>query len=375
MAGIYIHIPYCRKVCYYCDFHFTASFKDVTPVISSIKKELEIRKHYLKEETVDTVYFGGGTPSAIEVDNIDSILNTISKNYNLSRNAEITLEANPDDLHPTYFNSIKSIGINRLSIGVQSFLERDLKWMNRRHSAEKSLESVKFAYKHGFDNINIDLIYGIPGLSIDDWKYNLKQFFDLGIPHLSAYHLTIEPKTVFGVQKKRGQLKEISEDDSVMQFEILLEETAKKGYQHYEISNFALDGFMSKHNLGYWKNHLYLGVGPSAHSFDGISRRWNTKLHRDYIANIQNDEKYYEEELLTEQEKYNDYILTNLRTMWGISLEIIKGKFGESYVQEINKTALKYSEYLVMNNEYIRLNAKGKFIADRIASEFFSIGE
>lgn len=373
MAGIYIHIPYCRKVCYYCDFHFTASFKDVTPVVGSIIKELEERKNYLKGEVVDTIYFGGGTPSAIEFDKLKVILETVYRNYPISSNPEITLEANPDDLHPTYFNNIKSIGINRLSIGVQSFIERDLKWMNRRHSADKSVESVKFAYKHGFENINIDLIYGIPGMSAEEWKFNLNQFFELKIPHLSAYHLTIEPKTVFGVKKKRGELVEIPEDESVAHFEILLEETTKRGYQHYEISNFAREGFYSKHNLGYWKNNLYLGIGPSAHSFDGVSRRWNTKLHKEYIANSGTGEKYFEEEILTEAERFNDYILTNLRTMWGINLEYIKKSFGASYAREVLKTSEKYSEYLFNTNGIITLNQKGKFIADRIASEFFSV--
>jgi oxygen-independent coproporphyrinogen-3 oxidase len=345
----------------------------VEPVMASIRKELEDRKYYLNGETVETIYFGGGTPSAVEVDNIKSIVETISKNYPLSPTPEITLEANPDDLHPSYFEKIKSIGINRLSIGVQSFFERDLKWMNRRHSVEKAVESIRFARKHGFENINIDLIYGLPGLTSEDWKYNLERFFELDIPHLSAYHLTIEPKTVFGVRKKRGQLNEISEDASVAHFEILIEEMAKRGYLHYEISNFALEGYLSKHNLSYWKNDLYLGAGPSAHSYDGNSRRWNTKLHNVYISNLANGEKYFDEEELTDQDRFNDYVLTNLRTMWGIDLATIDRNFGDFYTREVEKTAAKYKAYLTQNNGTITLNDKGKFIADRIASEFFSI--
>ncbi len=372
MAGIYIHIPYCRKVCYYCDFHFTASFRDVDPVISAIIKELEERKHYLKGDKIDTIYFGGGTPSAVDFVNIKAILEKIYGEFTIAENPEITLEANPDDLHPSYFKNIKSIGINRLSIGVQSFIERDLKWMNRRHSAEKSADSVKFAYDNGFTNINIDLIYGIPGMSNEEWKFNLDKFFELEIPHLSAYHLTIEPKTVFGVQKKKGKLTEIEEEASVTQFEILLEETAKRGYQHYEISNFAKEEYFSKHNLGYWKNHLYLGAGPSAHSFDGTSRRWNTKLHKVYIEKAGTGAGYFEEEVLTKEEQFNDYILTNLRTMWGINLNTIKLQFGESYALETTKTADKYKEYLAFGPDIIKLNNKGKFIADRIASEFFT---
>lgn len=338
----------------------------------AIVKELEERKTYLNQP-VETVYFGGGTPSSIGIDKIEKILDTVYKHYTVIPSPEITLEANPDDLHPTYFSQIKMLGINRLSIGTQSFIERDLKWMNRRHSAEKSVDSVKFAYKYGFHNINIDLIYGIPGLSANEWKYNLNRFFELEIPHLSAYHLTIEPKTVFGVQKKRGKLFEISEEESVEQFEILVEETARKGYHHYEISNFACEGFYSRHNLGYWKNNLYLGIGPSAHSFNGVSRRWNTKLHREYINNAGTGYNYYEEEILTGQDKFNDYILTNLRTMWGINLEEIRKNFGEGYAEHVVKTLAGYKAYLVLSQDRIQLNQKGKFLADRIASEFFLV--
>lgn len=373
MPGIYVHIPYCRKVCYYCDFHFTASFKDVDPVIGCIIKELEERKEYLQNKTVDTIYFGGGTPSAIDYNKIEAIINTIAKHYNLAASPEITLEANPDDLHPSYFKNIKDIGINRLSIGIQSFIDSHLTWMNRRHNAQKGIESIKFAQKHGFDNINIDLIYGIPGLSPDQWEQNLKQFFELGIPHLSAYHLTIEPKTVFGVRKKRGQFVEITEDESVVQFNMLMEAMEKNGYQHYEISNFARPGSFSKHNLGYWKNEFYLGAGPSAHSFNGVARRWNTLIHRDYISKVNNNGNYFEEEILSIYEQFNDYILTQLRTMWGINLNEIRVRFGESFIPEVIHTANRYSDFLIVNNDFIRLNNKGKFIADRIASELFVV--
>jgi oxygen-independent coproporphyrinogen-3 oxidase len=342
-------------------------------MIEAIIREIGERKHYLKGEVVNTIYFGGGTPSAIDFIKLKSILETIYREFTIADQPEITVEANPDDLHPTYFKNLKSIGVNRLSIGVQSFIERDLKWMNRRHSAEKSVDSVKFAYDHGFNNINIDLIYGVPGLSNDEWKFNLDKFFELEIPHLSAYHLTIEPKTVFGVQKKKGKLTEIDEDTSVDQFEILLEETSKRGYQHYEISNFAREGYYSKHNLGYWKNNLYLGVGPSAHSFDGISRRWNTKIHRDYIQKSGLGEGYFEEEILSKEEQFNDYILTNLRTMWGINLKNIKELFGDNFAFETSSTTEKYRNYLDFEHETIKLNNKGKFIADRIASEFFIV--
>lgn len=373
MAGIYIHIPYCRKVCYYCDFHFTASFKDVEPVVQSVIREITDRKDYLNKEPVNTIYFGGGTPSAIDIHHIRNILDTVFEHYSVASDAEITLEANPDDLHPSWLKNLKLIGINRLSIGIQSFMERDLKWMNRRHSASKAIDSIRFARESGFDNINADLIYGIPGLSGDDWRSNLRQFFDLGIPHLSAYHLTIEPKTVFGVRKKRGELFEVSEDDSVSQFEILMKEASAHGYLHYEISNFAREGFLSRHNLGYWKDNLYLGAGPSAHSYNGGTRRWNTKIHRDYIRGVNLGNGYFEEEKLTTNEKYNDYILTHLRTMWGIDLTEIRKIFGESFEKSLMRMAEKYKGYLLPETDRIILNNKGKFLADRIASEFFVV--
>lgn len=375
MAGIYIHIPYCRKVCYYCDFHFTASFKDVEPVVKSIIREITDRKDYINNEPVTTIYFGGGTPSAIDIYHIRSILEIIFKYFAVSPDAEITLEANPDDLHPTSLKNLRLTGINRLSIGIQSFLERDLKWMNRRHNASKAIDSIRFARENGFENINADLIYGIPGLSVDDWRRNLRQFFELGIPHLSAYHLTIEPKTVFGVRKKRGELFEVSEEDSVSQFEILMSEALANGYQHYEISNFAREGFLSRHNLGYWKDNLYLGAGPSAHSYNGETRRWNTKIHRDYIRGVNLGSGYFEEERLTINEKYNDYVLTHLRTMWGIDFSVIKQNFGETYVKSLLHMVEKYREYLIQEPDRIILNDKGKFLADRIASEFFVVDD
>ncbi len=371
MAGIYIHIPFCRKVCYYCDFHFTVSFKSKEKVISAICKELQDRESFLENQLIDTIYFGGGTPSAIEIESIQRIFDTLDKNYKVSPLPEITLEANPDDLTEDYLHNLKKIGINRLSIGVQSFYDKHLLWMNRRHNAFNAELCINLAKKTGFNNINIDLIYGIPGMTDFEWQYNLNKFFELDIPHLSAYHLTIEPKTVFGVKKKKGEIFEIAEDDSVSQFNILTEKMGKEGYLHYEISNFAREGWFSQHNLGYWKNKHYLGIGPSAHSFNGILRRWNTKIHSDYIKEVESEKSYFEMEVLTEVEKFNDYILTNLRTIWGINTREVTRIFGQLYTDHVLQAAAKYLEYIISEGEILKLNLRGKFIADRIASELF----
>jgi oxygen-independent coproporphyrinogen-3 oxidase len=351
------------------------SFKSKEKVISAICKELQDRESFLENQLIDTIYFGGGTPSAIEIEGIQQILDTIYKNYQVSPLPEITLEANPDDLTEDYLKDLKKIGINRLSIGVQSFYDKHLKWMNRRHNAFDADMCINSAKAAGFDNINIDLIYGIPGMTDFEWNSNLTKFFELGIPHLSAYHLTIEPKTVFGVKKKRGDFFEIEEEDSVSQFNILTERMNKEGYVHYEISNFAREGCFSQHNLGYWKNKYYLGVGPSAHSFNGMQRKWNTRIHSDYINGVNSEKSYFEMEVLTEVEKFNDYILTNLRTIWGINTPEVTRLFGQRYTDHILQSAAKYLDYIITECEIIKLNHRGKFIADRIASELFMDNE
>lgn len=371
MAGIYIHIPFCRKVCFYCDFHFTVSLRNKNRVLLSVQKELEERKEYLQGEEVETVYLGGGTPSVLSIAEVDQLLSVINKNYPVSGNPEVTLEANPDDLTYEYLVGLKNIGINRLSIGIQSFWDHHLSWMNRRHNAEKAENCIHTARRAGFNNINIDLIYGLPQMTLNEWNFNLDKFFRLEIPHLSAYHLTIEPKTVFGVKKKRGQLSEIDENSSVAFFEVLLERMDQNRYQHYEISNFAKDEHYSRHNLGYWFHKKYLGAGPSAHSFDGTSRRWNTRIHQEYLTFLNEGKPYFEEEQLSLEERFNDYILTRLRTSWGINLREISELFGEASVRKVMPVAENYRDFLVRTSDFICLNTKGKFIADRIASEMF----
>jgi oxygen-independent coproporphyrinogen-3 oxidase len=374
MNGIYIHIPFCKKLCYYCDFHFTVSLKNKDKLIEAIIKELEIRKDYLGLRTeINTIYFGGGTPSVLTSTELEKILTAIHQRFIISNDAEITLEANPDDLNAEYLSSLGKLGINRLSIGIQSFFDEDLQWMNRRHNAEEALRSIKLSQDAGFNNMNIDLIYGIPGLTNKRWEQNLEQFLLLNVPHLSAYHLSIEPKTVLGHYKKQGKVTEISEEQSFEQYTMLTETMSANGYEHYEISNFCKNGYYSRHNTNYWKQGYYLGVGPSSHSFNGSSRQWNVAVNSDYIAALKNGASFYEIENLTKMEMFNDYLLTGLRTKWGINLDDIRTVFGDQYLRHIQKELKKSfgSGHVNVHGNNVCLTDKGLFISDKIISGLF----
>jgi oxygen-independent coproporphyrinogen-3 oxidase len=375
MNGIYIHIPFCKKVCYYCDFHFTVSFQQRDEIINAIIKEIEIRKDYLPTNNIETIYLGGGTPSVLQVNEIERILNQIHKYFAPDVGAEITLEANPDDLSETYLRDLAHLGINRLSIGVQSFFDQDLQWMNRRHNAEEAVQSIKASQNCGFHNLNVDLIYGIPGLSDARWLENLDIFISLNVPHLSAYHLSIEPKTVFGYYKRKGRLTEIGEDESLSHYQILTDVMRSNQYQHYEISNFCKESKIARHNTNYWKLGNYLGIGPSAHSFNGTSRQWNKAVNTSYIKALGKGELCYEMEILNETDRFNDYLLTGLRTMWGIDKVEIRKKFGEIYLQHLEKELAKFEGlgYLQTssNDDKIRLTESGMFISDKIIAEIF----
>lgn len=375
MNGIYIHIPFCKKVCCYCDFHFTVSLKLKDKVLESIGKELFQRKSYLPSKAIDTIYFGGGTPSILTISEISSLLNHINKHYSVSGNPEITLEANPDDITFEYLTGLKAIGINRLSIGVQSFADEDLLWMNRRHSATEAITSIKLAQDAGFNNINLDLIYGLPNLTNDRWKKNLDTFLSLQVPHLSAYHLTVEPKTVLGYYKRIGKMREIDEKDSIAHYSYLVETMKANDYLHYEISNFCTEGNFSKHNTNYWKQGTYIGLGPSAHSCNGYSRQWNTSVNSQYIEAIEKNQSYFEIEQLTENERFNDYLLTHLRTMWGITFEEIRLIFGSLYLRHLDKELKKYthSTLLTISDETVSLTDEGMFVSDSIISELFLV--
>ena len=317
MNGIYIHIPFCKKVCCYCDFHFTVSLKSKDNILISIGKELIQRKDFLPSKNLDTLYFGGGTPSILSISELSSLLNLIHTHFSVSDTAEITLEANPDDITPDYLSGLKSLGINRLSIGIQSFDDEDLKWMNRRHTAEEAITSIKSSQDAGFNAMNIDLMYGLPNLTLKAWEKNLDTFLSLNVPHLSAYHLTIEPKTVLGYHKRMGRLTEIDEKESIAHYTSLIGKMKANGYKHYEISNFCTDQNFSKHNTNYWKQGTYLGLGPSAHSYNGQSRQWNVSVNSNYMEALDADQPFFETEHLTTNERFNDYLLTHLRTMWG----------------------------------------------------------
>lgn len=373
MNGVYIHIPFCKKVCYYCDFHFTVSFLQKDLLIDSIMKEIVLRKDYLSSNYLDTIYFGGGTPSVLSKNEIGKILEKIHSLYTVSTEAEVTLEANPDDLSREYLQSLHQLGFNRLSIGIQSFFDEDLKWMNRRHTAEEAERSIKLSQDAGFHNMNIDLIYGLPQLTQERWNQNLQKFISLEVPHLSAYHLTIEPKTVFGYYKRKGRLTEIDEDQSLEHYSKLIDVMKANGYLHYEISNFCKDGYYSRHNTNYWKYGNYLGIGPSAHSFNGSTRQWNTSVNSDYINALDKGTSFFEEEQLSEKERFNDYLLTGLRTQWGVDTEVIRMRFGNSFETHIKNELQRFSgtNYVMRNDKQVYLTEAGMFISDKIISELF----
>jgi oxygen-independent coproporphyrinogen-3 oxidase len=373
LAGIYIHIPFCKKACHYCDFHFSTSLKNKDAMVDAICKEIELRKDYVGTKEISTLYFGGGTPSLLNYSDIISIISKIKTHFVLTQDIEITLEANPDDLDKEKIAELKAAGINRLSIGVQSFFDEDLLLMNRSHTSEQAITAICEAKKAGFNNISIDLIYGLPNLTIERWKNNLQKAFELDVPHLSSYSLTVEKRTALYnfVQKK----KIILPDESLVieQFGLLMEEAKKNGFIHYEISNFCKDGMYSKHNSSYWKNEYYLGIGPSAHSYNGSSRQWNISSNALYIDKIKNRDTWFEKEELSEEDRFNEYVMTRLRTIWGIDMDFVKSNFGEDTFKLLLQQSQPYiaSGHLQHEEENVFLTQKGKLLADKIAAELF----
>lgn len=375
MAGIYIHIPFCRKRCHYCDFFKSTDLSQKPGLLAGLKIELESRAHELASDEINTLYFGGGTPSVLLVDEHKELLHIITQNYRVSPYAEITLEANPDDLSQAVLSALRENGFNRLSMGVQSFSEPDLKLMNRRHGVMQAVQSVKWAKKAGFSNISIDLIYGLPHQTIEDWERNLRIAVELDVQHLSAYHLTYHEGTVFYDQLKKGILKELPDEQSVQQFELLVKILKEAGFEHYEISNFCKPGFYSQHNSSYWKSRKYLGIGPSAHSFDLVSRRWNVSSISGYLKGIAGDSSYFEAEILTEQDRYNDFIITGLRTIWGVSEEFIRAEFSPEYFTHFQKLKERYAQsgHIINNSGTVSLSADGLFISDKIMADFMVV--
>jgi oxygen-independent coproporphyrinogen-3 oxidase len=375
MAGIYIHIPFCRKRCHYCDFFKSTDLSQKAKLVAGLKKELEYRASELASDEINTIYFGGGTPSVLLTDELKDLLNTIYQNYLIAENAEITLEANPDDLTQAIISSYKQIGFNRLSMGIQSFSESDLKLMNRRHSVLQAIQSVKWAKKAGFSNLSIDLIYGLPNQTIEEWERNVRIAVELDVQHISAYNLTYHEGTVFYEQLKKGILKELPDELSLQQFELLIKILKEAGFEHYEISNFSKPGLYSQHNSSYWKTQKYLGIGPSAHSYNLVSRRWNVSSISGYLDGLENNQSYFETELLTEQDRYNETIITGLRTIWGIKTTSVQSQFSRKYLEHFQEMAAKYgkSGHLTDTNGTISLSHEGLFISDKIMADFMVV--
>lgn len=375
MSGIYIHIPFCRQACHYCDFHFSVSLKNKKEFIQALKKEIVLQKDYLGTKNISTVYFGGGTPSVLSEGGLLDIFSELSKYFSIDAGAEITLESNPDDLSKEKLKALARSPVNRLSIGIQSFSGEDLKLLNRIHSSGQAFRSVKESQDAGFKNITIDLIYGIQTLSNEQWKKNLAQAFALEVQHLSCYALTVEPQTALASFISKGRIQPVSVEKTAEQFELLMDETEKNGFVHYEISNFSKEGFISKHNSGYWQGAHYLGLGPSAHSFDGSSRQWNVKSNSAYISSLQKNVLPFEKEILSEKQRYNEYMLTSLRTMWGVEIKKVERTFpGEihSYFMRSIKKPIQ-ENLLECKGEQLLLTRKGKLFADKIAGDLFVV--
>lgn len=373
MAGIYLHIPYCKKACHYCNFHFSTSLQTKNEFVPALLKEISLRKDFLHQEKIETIYFGGGTPSLLEFVELKDILEKIRENFDVTPGAELTLEANPDDITAGKIKEWVSLGINRLSIGIQSFFEEDLLWMNRAHNAQQAEECIRIAQQEGITNLTIDLIYGTPGLTNEKWIANLEKVKQLGIQHVSCYALTVEPKTALDLMIQKGKKEDVVPETQAEQFMMLMEWAASNGFKHYEISNFAKPGFRSRHNSAYWSGAKYLGLGPSAHSFDGKSRQWNVSNNALYIKSIEGGVLPIEEEQLTETQQLNEYIMTSLRTMEGTSLDTIREKFGSPMEELVRKESERYlstGKLQLINNRLI-LTREGKFFADGIAADLF----
>lgn len=372
MAGLYIHIPFCKTACNYCNFHFSTNKKNINQVIDAICKEIEIRSEVSRKELIETVYFGGGTPSLLSCSQLNMIFKTIYENYNVSSCAEVTMELNPDDLGKEKIIQFENSKINRLSIGIQSFFDEDLKWMNRAHNSEQSHGSIEIAKKY-FDNISVDLLYGIPQMSDERWLANLQIVFNLGLNHISCYALTVEPKTALNYLIKKKKQLPLCEDQAANHFKILVKEARKNGFEHYEVCSFGKKGYFSKHNCNYWLGTSYLGIGPSAHSYNGNTRSWNISNNKKYIDALNNNILPSESELLTIQNRFNEYVMTGLRTIWGVSLKKIEIEFGKVFQSRLLHNADKYlkTNFLKIENLHLKATSKGKFLVDGIASDLF----
>lgn len=379
MSGIYIHIPFCKQACHYCDFHFSTSLKKKDEMIMALAKEIEIRK---SDEIIETIYFGGGTPSILSIEDLRFLIEEVYKHYKVVENPEITVEANPDDLSKNRIIELSNNLVNRLSIGIQSFFEDDLKMMNRAHNSDEAKQCLEFATQY-FDNISVDLIYGIPDPSLkgeqaqqmsnEKWIKNIETALSFNIPHISSYALTVEPKTALYKFIQKGIIPQPEDEVAQQHFNILVDKLEENGFIHYELSNFAKENYFSKNNSSYWLGKKYIGIGPSAHSYDGVSRSWNVSNNTIYLRSISENKLPSESEILSLTDRYNEYVMTGLRTIWGISLNRIEAEFGKTYLDYLNQQAAKYIEdhLLFVEDTILRTTKSGKFLGDGIASDLF----
>jgi oxygen-independent coproporphyrinogen III oxidase len=372
MAGIYIHIPFCKKICSYCDFYKVIAPEDKSVLLDAIISEAVKRTGYLEGENISTVYLGGGTPSVLSTDEVNRILNSLYKIFRIDDDCEITAELNPDDVDPVYLGGLKNAGVNRLSLGIQSWRDEDLKFLHRRHNAARAEQALSDSLNAGFGSVTVDLIYGLPLLTTPQWEKTLEKTLSFGINHISAYHLTVEEGTLLGKLKKQGHLTETDEEESTSQFNALIEMTEAAGFIHYEISNFGKEGCFSRHNTNYWKQVSYLGLGPSAHSFNKFSRQWNVRDIKKYIAGVNENKPYWEKEELGIKTRFNEYMMTSLRTMWGADLDYIESIFekeGYDYVVNLSSKFISYG-LMKQSGKSLILTTQGKMISDNIISEF-----
>ena len=375
MAGIYIHIPFCKQRCTYCDFYTQVAPQKIPEIVTSIVSELHLRKDYLKNQQVDTIYFGGGTPSLLNYLQFKSIFNAIFDTYNVDKDAEITFEANPDDLSPAFLNDVMKLPFNRISIGIQSFDDEFLKRINRRHSGIQAIKAVQACKQHGINNISIDLIYGLPGQTMENWSKELETAYGLDVQHISVYGLTYEQGTRLWKQREMGTVQVVDEDVMIEMYDLMLQKMNEKGFEAYEISNFALPGCRSRHNSAYWKMNPYLGVGPSAHSFDGNSRQWNIASNTKYINSIKNGMVPFEKEVLSMNDRYNDYVMVSLRTADGIDIDFIEKQFGVDFSEYcmLNSTPYINSKKMIQSNNILKLSNEGIQISNLIISELMKV--
>ena len=373
---IYLHIPFCKQKCSYCNFHFSTSFSLKDEMLSAIKKEIQLRHNELENKTLKSLYFGGGTPSVLSVDEIKSLIDEIQKYFSFDNNIEITLESNPDDLNKNFLEELSKTEVNRLSIGTQSFYDEDLKLMNRAHNASEAESSIKRAQDFGLVNISVDLIYGSPTSNFEIWKDNLSKTIELQVPHVSSYALTVEPKTALEKWIENGKIRSPEETEQNQEFYYMKDFLKDNGFDHYEISNFGKPGFHSKHNSAYWKSEPYLGIGPSAHSYNGhLERSWNIANNPIYIKNLNQNILPIEKEILTEKDRFNEMIMIGLRTIWGVDLNRINQNFSSEVIDYLNQEIKSKIEsgILEIENNYLKIPEKHWFLADGIASDLFIV--